>query len=572
MGNWNTQEISQGKNIMKRGKILLVFFLLTGLSLVSVRDLFLPGLFPMHDDTQPARVIEITKALRDGQFPVRVVRDLGYGYGYPLFEFYAPLPYYAGAAAYLAGFDAIIATKIMMGLGIVLAGFSMCALGIVFWGLPGALVSSVLYLYFPYHAIQLYVRGAVGELYAYAFLPLVVLGLYWTRNTATKKKGFLVSVLSLSGVILSHTIYGYLVVGIMAAAVAVRACCAFVRKQSWTPVLLWMLILLFALDLSASFWLPAVFEMGGTAVSKVVGAQAAVLADHFVCLPQLWHSEWGFGGSSPGCVDGMSFSLGKLHIILFFAALIVGMGTTKFRLSYGKRMIGILAVVAASIFFVLPQSGWIWSVIPKSEFVQYPWRLLPIAGFGISLATGILAVMGKGKRWPWIIATVIVTMVLVTQSDKFRIQYPTFASATVFESGADISWRVSKISDEYLPKGFRVPENKAEIASGLVSHDPGVSVAVREDKSYRFAFSLSSPAKTTIRINRLFFPGFVYFVNGKKTGPAIVNGLPEMVLSEGTSEVVGVLGDTPIRRFANVLSLVTAISLIILAYAKKTNA
>ena len=248
------------------------------------------------------------------------------------------------------------------------------------------------------------------------------------------------------------------------------------------------------------------------------------------------------------------------------------MGTTKFRLSYGKRMIGILAVVAASIFFVLPQSAWIWSIIPKSEFVQYTWRLLPISGFGISLTTGILAAIGKGKRWPWIIATAIVVVVLVTQTDKFRIQYPTLASATVFESGADISWRVSKISDEYLPKGFRVPENKAEIASGLVSHDPDVAVAVREDKSHRFAFSLSSPGKTTIRINRLYFPGFTYFVNGKKTGPAIVNGLPEMVLSEGTSEVVGVLGDTPIRRFANVLSLTTAISLIILAYAKKTNA
>lgn len=557
---------------MKPGKIFLIFCLIAGITLVSFRDLFLPGFFPMHDDTQPARVIQMAKALQDGQFPVRVVRDLGYGYGYPLFEFYAPLPYYVGAGAYLAGFDGIVATKIMMGLGMALAGFAMLALGNIFWGLPGALVSAALYLYFPYHAIQLFVRGAVGELYAYAFLPLVVFGLFLTHKTETKKKGFLLSVLALSGVILSHTIYGYLAVVIMSGAIIMKACIALVKKQSWKPVLLWMLILLFALDGTAFFWLPAVFEMGTTAVAKVVGTHAAVLADHFVCLPQLWHSEWGFGGSSPGCVDGMSFSLGKLHIILFLIALIFGIGLKRIQLTHKKLLIGIVVAVAVSLFFVLPQSVWVWNILPKSEFVQYPWRLLPITGLGMSLASGILPTLVKGKRWPWIIAAVIAAAVCVSQADKFRIQYPTTVTTGKLESVADISWRVSKISDEYLPKDFRVPQNISDIASSLVVHDPGVSVVVREYKSQKFSFSLTTPVKTTIRINRLYFPGFTYFVNGKKIVPAIVNGLPEMVLSVGTSEVVGVLGNTPIRAFANVLSFTTAISLIILAYAKKTNA
>ncbi len=557
---------------MKRKKILLVFCLVAGISLVSIRDLFLPGLFPMHDDTQPARVIQMAKALQDGQFPVRVVRDLGYGYGYPLFEFYAPLPYYVGAGAYLGGFDAIIATKIMMGLGMALAGFFMFALGIVFWGLPGALVSAALYLYFPYHAIQLFVRGAVGELYAYAFLPLVVLGLSLTHKAETKKKGFLLSVIALSGVILSHTIYGYLVVGIMAVVGIIKACIALIKKESWKPVLLWMLVLFFALDATAFFWLPAVFEMETTAVAKVVGDHAAVLADHFVCLGQLWHSEWGFGGSSPGCVDGMSFSLGKLHVILFFAAFILGMGLKRIQLTQKKLLIGVVVAVVASLFFVVPQSAWVWTIFPKSEFVQYPWRLLPIVGLGMSLASGILPTLVPEKRWPWIIAVVIMVVVSLSQADKFRIQYPTSASVADLESRADISWRVSKISDEYLPKDFMVPQNISETAPSLVSHDSGMTVTVREDKSHKFSFALTTPAKTTIRINRLYFPGFTYFVNGRKIVPVIVNGLPEMVLSEGTSEVVGVLGNTPVRAFANVLSFTTAISLIILAYAKKTNA
>ncbi|HSA83405.1 MAG TPA: hypothetical protein VLF20_00780, partial [Patescibacteria group bacterium] len=81
-------------NILKKMSPLL---LVLGLSYWAVAPFFLPGFFPMHDDTQVARVFEMHKALIDGQFPVRWVADLGYHYGYPIFNFYAPLAYYIGA-------------------------------------------------------------------------------------------------------------------------------------------------------------------------------------------------------------------------------------------------------------------------------------------------------------------------------------------------------------------------------------------------------------------------------------------------------------------------------------------
>ncbi|MBI2034661.1 MAG: hypothetical protein HYT11_02915, partial [Candidatus Levybacteria bacterium] len=83
------------------------------LSFFSIRPLLVSGFFPMHDDTQVARVYEMWKALRDGMFPVRWVPDLGYGYGYPIFNFYAPLAYYAGAFFIFLGVDALTATKFM---------------------------------------------------------------------------------------------------------------------------------------------------------------------------------------------------------------------------------------------------------------------------------------------------------------------------------------------------------------------------------------------------------------------------------------------------------------------------
>ena len=41
------------------------------LSIAAVLPLTNPGYFPMHDDTQVARVVEMGRSLKEGQFPVR---------------------------------------------------------------------------------------------------------------------------------------------------------------------------------------------------------------------------------------------------------------------------------------------------------------------------------------------------------------------------------------------------------------------------------------------------------------------------------------------------------------------
>jgi uncharacterized membrane protein len=78
-------------NLLKRFLPLIIIIVL---SFFAIKPLFHPGFFPIHDDTQVARVFEMTKSLQAGMFPVRWVSDLGYGLGYPIFNFYAPLSYY----------------------------------------------------------------------------------------------------------------------------------------------------------------------------------------------------------------------------------------------------------------------------------------------------------------------------------------------------------------------------------------------------------------------------------------------------------------------------------------------
>ena len=73
------------KFIAKFSDILLIISICI-LSFWTVKPLFAAGFFPIHDSTQVARVYEMGKALKDGVFPVRIVSDVGFGYGYPSLE------------------------------------------------------------------------------------------------------------------------------------------------------------------------------------------------------------------------------------------------------------------------------------------------------------------------------------------------------------------------------------------------------------------------------------------------------------------------------------------------------
>ena len=165
----------------------------------------------MHDDTQVVRVDQMFQALRLGQFPVRFVPDLGYGYGYPIFNFYAPLPYYVGGFLTLIGFDSLVATKIIFALALILSGVSMFVLVKEFFGKSPALVSSVVYLYFPYHAVNTYVRGDLAELFAYAFLPLVFLSLFKIHYNSKISRFYLIlGALSIAAVVISHNLSAFM--------------------------------------------------------------------------------------------------------------------------------------------------------------------------------------------------------------------------------------------------------------------------------------------------------------------------------------------------------------------------
>jgi len=552
---------------MKKHVIFLALLII--LSFWSIKPLLGEGFFPMHDDTQVGRVVAMGRALRNGQFPVRWVSELGYGYGYPIFNFYGPLPYYVGGFLYALGIHGLQATKLMMILGIILSGITMYALsGYVFGRLAGV-VAGVLYMYIPYHAVQVYVRGAVGELWSVAFLPLVVLGIFLISGSARGKAGVLIGGLGLAGVIVSHTVLGYVTVTALLAGGALYALLTGFRKHlSVRPLLSCGFMAVLGLGLSAFFWLPALAEMQFTAVAAQVSATAD-FHTHFVCVTQLWSSPWGFGGSAPGCLDGMSFKLGKLHILLAGFSVLLLFVQKRMSFSFRRTLWAVLIGTLVSVFFMTEYSVRLWEVVPYAAYVQYPWRLLAFSALGLSLLGGGLIRATDKKVLRGFLGVGVIVVTILTNAKWFVPQYTYEKPFRDFESSADIRFRVSSISDEYLPPGIPEPKSVTQTLHDTIQAPENVRVETEIDTETYIKSFIETDKDVSLRITRAYFPGWHFLVNGREVAPLVSEGLPTVRIPAGRYALEARFTDTPVRSVANMLTLIT-VGILIAFYGKKT--
>jgi hypothetical protein len=521
----------------------------------------------MHDDTQIARVVVMGKALRNGQFPVRWVSDLGYGYGYPIFNFYGPLPYYVGGFLYALGFSGLWATKFMMLTGMILPGIVLFLVISRIAGNLIGLVSGLLYVYFPYRAVQLYVRGAIGELWVLVFLPLIIGALYSATVEKKYSRCVLLGALGICGIALSHTILGYTTAVFFCVFVLLLLVIRLIKKRSIKPVFVLGTAFVGGLSLSAFFWLPAIVEMKYTTVSGQIGPTAAV-KDHFVCPGQFWYSPWGFGGSVAGCTDGLSFMLGKIHILMMLSGF---GGIFFFWRNKEKRMIGLLGlgIVIVSVFFMLDISESIWNILPGFSYVQYPWRFLAYTGLGIAILPVFLLHNIKNRQILLLMTVGIIFATIMINAKLFSPQYMYDRALEDFETETDIKYRASRISNEYLPSSIVRPRDASGIVKYVIPDSESYSFKQVVGKESYKKIEFLSKKEQEIVLQHAHFPGWRYWVNSSEQAIRLDQGRPIVTIPGDFSTLEMKFTDTPARIAGNVISLIGVI-LLGYYYGKKT--
>ena len=163
--NLKLKKISQNK--------LLIPFLLIIFSIPAIYSLLRKGFYEPHDLHHLADIYQMARALSSGQIPPRLGPDFIFNYGYPLFNFYYVLPFYIGALFFFLLGSLTLSYKLVFILSVFVSLFGMYLFLKEFFGRFPSLVGTVLYLYTPYRALQIYVRGAMGEALALALFPFV---------------------------------------------------------------------------------------------------------------------------------------------------------------------------------------------------------------------------------------------------------------------------------------------------------------------------------------------------------------------------------------------------------------
>lgn len=546
----------------------IVFSILTLVLILVIKPLTIPGFFPIHDDTQVARVYEMQKALDDGMFPVRWSKDLGYGYGYPVFNFYAPLSYYVGGVESFFGVDPIVSTKTLFALALIFSAISMYILGSFLWGVWGGTVSSVLYVLAPYNALNIFVRGNVAEAWAYSFIPLFFYGLFRIyKEKKIKLKYVVVSSLSLSAIILSHNLTAFE----LSIFFFITLIFFFLtsRKQA---IKFSLLSFVLGLLIASFYFIPAIFESSYTNIQSQIGG-GADFKNHFVCIQQLWDSPWGYGGSAPGCLDGLSFRIGKLHLVLLGLFVLVILKNWKRKKEELNFLI--LAIFVFSLFFMIDISKPIWEFIKPMEYIQYPWRFLTFASFSTALIAGSLIKelkdnLFKFKVPSYLYGSLIIVIALALYVKLFSPQTVLSRSSFYYTNIPNLNFKISKISDEYLPKDIQKPQYESEVGNKMQFLKGSGKVVYLDERTNSIKTFIDSGSDSTILFRLAFFPAWKAYVDNKEVELKKNTQGITLELPQGAHDLTLKFVETPVERASDLLSL-SGVSLLILGtiYAKK---
>lgn len=393
---------------MKRFFLALSFIFLIFFLGRSALNPFNGRMFNFHDDTQAARINQFVLNIRSLEIPPRIAPTFSNRLGFPVFNFYAPAPYWITSLIHLTGLSIIAALKLSFLLAIVLAFFFMFKFLSVYFDHYPSLLGGLLYASSPWMAVEIFIRGNLAEVWFITLLPLTLLMI--VKNSQSKSAStFVVTVFALSMGLTSHNVLSIVLLAFISVFI-------FINKNRLKNYL----ALILAFSLSAYFFLPAVFEVGLTHAAAIANNRYYVA--HLLCPWQLWTTPfWGYGGSGPDCInDGMSFMLGKPQIVLgsigliFLLAKLVSVKKSENRLP----LILMIVMTFTALYLSTTPSTLISGYLePLLSFFQFPWRFSAFSVFGIAFIAAAIRPTRKLHKLSFLLA--VIGLFVVFYNGKF---------------------------------------------------------------------------------------------------------------------------------------------------------
>jgi hypothetical protein len=541
---------------MKKFLLILLFAFLIGIP--AILPFFHAGYFPTHDgEWAVVRLGDMFRTLRDLQIPARYSGNLDFGYGYPLFNFTYPFPYYLGVAIHFLGFGFVNIVKILFAGSVILSVLFMFLAARLLWKNTWAgIVSSTLYVYFPYRMVDLYVRGSIGESLSFVLFPLLF---YFAVKLVRKPALWLVALIAISiGILITtHNIMTVLFMPLFTVFILIQSI-----LENKKAIKHFLISIVLGFGTSAFFWVPAIFEKKDILLSLIPIADRSL---YFINFNQLLFSKWGYG--IPTGPDSFTYQIGLAHICVLVAVLLVLLfifvKNKKYSNDYFTKIALLLTAIITIYGFLLFESSKIfWEKLPLLSEINYPWIVLGILGFLISLLVGFLSRQTLGKSLMIILGTLALIIVLPNAKPQYYINNPDSYYLT--------NQATTTSSNELTPLWVKIMPlqragSKVEVISGVAS----VENVFFNSKLINFSVNAKSEVK--IKINTIYYPGWKAYVDKINTDISYNNqqGVMEISVPSGSHVVQVKFEETPLRLAGDLISLFSVFIAVLLVIKRK---
>lgn len=517
-----------------------------------------------HDNFRyPALLNLYVKQLMAEGFPVRWLPDLAGGHGYPTFVYYPQgIFLFATPFRLVAGLPEVIALAVAAWICLFIGGFGMYLAGRRLSGHgEGGIMSAAVFLLAPWMATEMMVRGDLAEgsaLCAGAVTLAVALALADEHRDRPRIWLRLCGPVAFAAPMVLHPISG-----IMAGLVATIVASArfFDRphaERSWHG-------LTFAICGGAAMcaWYLVPLAMMQHLVHLERTTQGYYQAINHIIEPmQLFSGPYGYGGSTAGPGDEMSFALG---LPVFVAALLGLRGG-----SYATKVAAVLFIVTCLI--ITRWFEFLWIEPSPLVRLQFSWRLL---GMAILAAAAAASAAGRYQLITRriLIGTLLVLIVLF-QRDRYashpRVISYGEAQVIVRSTVATLTTIDERFagSNEFDP---RTAGNVSPLGGQSVVTDAHGPVPYRTDGTH-LQFQVSREKGADVRVAQFHFPGWIVTVDGSELPEPqrLRDGTIGVQLPAGAPAEVSVrYAGVPYDRWLLPLAAVTPVVVLLLSWRRR---